>query len=33
MLYIGSHVSVSGKDMLLGAVKEAISYEANSFAA
>ena len=31
MLYIGSHVSVGGKDMLLGAVKEALSYNANSF--
>ena len=31
MLYIGSHCNVSGKDMLLGAVRDAISYGANSF--
>lgn len=31
MLKIGSHVSMSGDDMLLGSVKEAISYNANSF--
>lgn len=31
MLKIGSHVSMSGKDMLLGASKEAISYGANTF--
>ena len=28
---IGSHVSMSGKEMLLGSVKEAISYGANTF--
>lgn len=28
---IGSHVSMSGKDMLLGSVKEAISYHATTF--
>ena len=28
---IGSHVSMSGKDMLLGSVKEALSYGANTF--
>ncbi|PXV86010.1 endonuclease IV [Lachnotalea glycerini] len=31
MLKIGSHVSMSGKDMLLGSAKEAISYNANTF--
>lgn len=31
MLKIGSHVSMNGKDMLLGSVKEALSYNANSF--
>mgnify|MGYP000873812441 FL=1 len=31
MLKIGSHVSMSGDDMFLGSVKEAISYNANSF--
>lgn len=31
MLKIGSHVSMSGKEMLLGSVKEAISYGANTF--
>ena len=31
MLKIGSHVSMGGKDMLLGSVKEAISYNANAF--
>jgi len=30
MLKIGSHVGMSGKKMLLGAVEEAISYEANA---
>ena len=30
-LYIGSHVSMSGPDYYLGAVKEALSYEANTF--
>ena len=28
---IGSHVSNNGTDMLLGSVKEALSYNANSF--
>ena len=28
---IGSHVSMSGKDMLLGSAKEAVSYGANTF--
>ncbi len=31
MLKIGSHVSMNGKEMLLGSVKEAISYGANAF--
>jgi deoxyribonuclease-4 len=31
MLKIGSHVSMSGKDMFLGSVKEALSYNANTF--
>ena len=31
MLKIGSHVSMSGSDMFLGSVKEALSYNANSF--
>lgn len=31
MLKIGSHVSMSGKDMLLGSAKEAVSYHANTF--
>ena len=31
MLYIGSHVSFSKKDQLIGSVKEAISYDANTF--
>lgn len=31
MLKIGSHVSMNGKSMLVGAVEEALSYEANSF--
>lgn len=30
-LLIGSHVSMGGKDMLLGSVKEALSYNANTF--
>lgn len=30
-LLIGSHVSMGGKDMLLGSVKEALSYQANTF--
>lgn len=31
MLKIGSHVGMSGKEMMLGSVKEAISYDANTF--
>lgn len=31
MLKIGSHVGMSGKDMFLNSVKEAVSYEANTF--
>lgn len=31
MLKIGSHVSMSGKDMFLNSVKEALSYNANTF--
>lgn len=31
MLKIGSHVSLKGSEMLIGSVKEAISYNANSF--
>ena len=31
MLIIGSHVNVSGNDMLLGAVKQALSFNANTF--
>lgn len=31
MVLLGSHVSLSGKDMLLGSVKEAASYGANVF--
>ena len=31
MLKIGSHVSMSGKEMMLGAVKEALSYDATTF--
>lgn len=31
MLKIGSHVSMSGKEMLLGASQEAVSYGANTF--
>ena len=31
MVKIGSHVSMSGDDMYLGSVKEALSYEANAF--
>ena len=30
-LKIGSHVGMSGKEMLLGSVKEAVSYGANTF--
>ena len=28
---IGSHVGMSGKEMLLGSAKEAVSYGANTF--
>lgn len=31
MLIIGSHVGMSGKEMMLGSVKEALSYNANTF--
>ena len=31
MLKIGSHVSLKGNEMLIGSVKEALSYNANSF--
>ena len=31
MLKIGSHVSMKGNEMLVGSVKEALSYNANSF--
>lgn len=31
MLLIGSHVGMSGKEMFLGSVKEALSYSANTF--
>ncbi len=31
MLKIGSHVGLGGKDMMLGSVKEALSYGANTF--
>ena len=31
MLKIGSHVSMSGKDMFLNSVKEAAGYGANTF--
>lgn len=31
MLKIGSHVSMSGKEMMLGSVKEALSYQATTF--
>ena len=31
MVIIGSHVSLGGKEMLVGSVKEAISYGANTF--
>ncbi len=31
MLKIGSHVSMKGKKMLLGASEEAVSYGANTF--
>lgn len=28
---LGSHVGMSGKEMMLGSVKEAISYDADTF--
>ncbi len=31
MLKIGSHVGMSGKEMMLGSAKEAVSYDANTF--
>ena len=31
MLKIGSHVGMSGKDMLLNSAKEAVGYGANTF--
>ena len=31
MIRLGSHVSMSGKEMFLGSVKEALSYNANTF--
>ena len=31
MLKIGSHVSMNGKEMMLGSVKEALSYQATTF--
>ncbi len=31
MLKIGSHVGMSGKEMMLGSVREAVSYNANTF--
>ncbi len=31
MIYLGSHVKMSGTEMMLGSVKEAISYGANAF--
>ena len=31
MIKLGSHVSMNGSDMLLGSVKEALSYNANCF--
>lgn len=31
MILLGSHVGMSGKDMFLGSVKEALSYDANTF--
>ena len=30
-LLLGSHVGMSGKEMLLGSAKEAVSYGANTF--
>ena len=31
MLLLGSHVGMSGKDMLVNSVKDALSYDANTF--
>ena len=31
MYLLGSHVGMSGKDMMLGSVKAAVSYGANTF--
>ena len=31
MIKLGCHVGMSGKEMILGSVKEAISYNANTF--
>ena len=31
MYLLGSHVGMSGKEMMLGSVKDAISYGANTF--
>ena len=31
MIYLGSHVAMSGKEMFLGSVKEALSYGSNTF--
>ncbi len=31
MIKLGSHVGMSGKDMMLGSAKEAVSYDANTF--
>ncbi|MBP3474766.1 MAG: deoxyribonuclease IV [Lachnospiraceae bacterium] len=31
MLKLGSHVGMSGKEMMLGSAKEAVSYDANTF--
>ena len=30
-MLLGSHVSMSGKEMFLGSVKEALSYGANTY--
>ena len=30
-ILLGSHVGMSGRDMLLGSAKEAVSYGANTF--
>lgn len=31
MIKLGCHVGMSGKEMFLGSVKEALSYNANTF--